>query len=70
MRLKAYLNTRSSLIKRKYRTINVDQELHFFLKKTSINYNIPLSDLIHNILTNWKNEYHDQIMEDIKNRLQ
>lgn len=68
MSLDQFLTTRLGDEKRKYRTINVDQDLHYFLKQTSNHYKIPLSDLIHNILSNWKAEFQNQIREDmIKN---
>ncbi len=68
MSLDQFLNTRIGDEKRKYRTINVDHDLHYFLKQTSNHYKIPLSDLIHNVLSNWKSEFQEQIREDmIKN---
>lgn len=65
MSLDQFLSTRLVDEKRKYRTINVDQELHYFLKKTSNHYKIPLSDLTHNILSKWKTEFQKQIREEM-----
>lgn len=65
MSLDQFLNTRMRDEKRKYRTINVDQDLHYFLKQTSSHYNIHLSDLIHNILSDWKAEFQDHIRADM-----
>lgn len=65
MKLKQYISHRTQETKRKYRTVNVDQDLHHFFKRTSNYYNIPLSELIHNILSHWKDEFQDEIKSDM-----
>ena len=69
MSLDQFLSTRLVDEKRKYRTINVDQELHYFLKQTSNHYKIPLADLTHNILSEWKAKFQKQIREEMINEL-
>ncbi|WP_420578315.1 plasmid partition protein ParG [Ekhidna sp.] len=68
MRFKEFLSERSSPKSGKYRTINVDSEIHYFFKQTANHYNVALADLIYNVLDNWKSEFQNQIKEDmIKN---
>ncbi len=64
MKLRDFLCVRPTGQKRKYRTVNVDHDLHYFLKGTSYKYDIPLSDLINNILSDWKEKFQDQIAND------
>lgn len=70
MRFKKFLSERSSPKNGKYRTINVDGDLHHFFKQTANHYNIALSDLIYNVLENWKQDYQDDIKNDIRKSLE
>ncbi|NQZ76696.1 hypothetical protein [Ekhidna sp.] len=69
MKLEQFLSVKSEKKNRKYRTVNVDHELHHFLKKTSSYYNIPMSDLVNNILANWKDEFQEEIKNDMLKHL-
>jgi|GEM_PF-5695004 hypothetical protein len=69
MKLKDFLQGRGKDQIRKYRTINLDEDLHLFLKRTANHYNMSLADLTHNILSNWKNQYQEDIQKDIANDL-
>ena len=69
MKLEHYIRDGRGLKSRKYKTVNVDQDLHMFFKKTANHYNIPLSDLMFNILSAWKNKYQQSVKEDILKHL-
>ncbi|SMG42635.1 hypothetical protein SAMN05661096_02911 [Marivirga sericea] len=51
--------------KERNRTLNVPESLHSFFKKASSNYDIGISTLIYNVLTDWKNEYENDIIDDM-----
>lgn len=69
MKLEQFTNHRSPKNNKKYRTVNVDHDLHHFFKKTSNYYNLSLSDLMNNILENWKEEFQDEIKNDMLKNL-
>lgn len=64
MKLQEYITTRTDNISRKYKTVNLDEDLHLFLKRTASHYNISMADLMFNILSNWKTQFEDQIQSD------
>ncbi|WP_462249685.1 hypothetical protein [Ekhidna sp.] len=70
MELKDYLNERTDKENSKYRTVNVDERLHYFFKKTANNYNIAMSDLIYNVLHQWRSEFQEQIKKDVIKNLE
>ena len=49
----------------KSKTLNIDKELHFYLKRISSHYDISLSNLVNNILANWKETYDQEISEEL-----
>lgn len=61
MKLNHFISLRSKTGKIKYRTLNIDENLHLFLKRTANHYNMPLSDLVNNILSVWKEEHEEEI---------
>lgn len=54
---------------KKHRTVNLEEDLHQFFKKTANHYNISLASLIHNVLAHWKSDYQEEIKEDILKEL-
>ena len=50
---------------KKHRTVNLEEDLHQFFKKTANHYSISLASLIHNVLTHWKTEFQEEIKDDI-----
>lgn len=69
MKLDQFARERSQGKNRKYRTLNIDEDLHLFFKQTANHYNLPLSDLLFNILSDWKNVYKEEIKEDVLKNL-
>lgn len=69
MELEQFVRDRSSSRNGKYRTLNIDDDLHLFFKQTANHYNLALSDLIYNVLNHWKIEYEEEIKNDILKRL-
>lgn len=69
MKLEQFTSSRPAKGNRKYKTANVDPDLHHFFKKTSNYYNLSLSDLMHNILEHWKEEFQDEIRNDMLRNL-
>lgn len=69
MKIEQFLTERSGLRNGKYRTLNIDEDLHLFFKQTANHYNISLSNLVFNILTHWKDEYQDDIKNDVLKKL-
>ncbi len=69
MRFKEFLSERTKPKNGKYRTINVDGELHHFFKQTANHYNVALSDLISNVLDDWKSRFDGDIKSDIRKKL-
>ena len=69
MRFKEFLSERAKPKSGKYRTINVDGELHHFFKRTANHYNVALSDLITNVLDDWKSKFEEDIKSDIRKKL-
>ncbi|MEP3389128.1 MAG: hypothetical protein ABJO02_13120 [Reichenbachiella sp.] len=66
MKLEQFIRERIEPKNGKYKTVNVDEDLHLFLKRTANHYNIAMSDLIFNILINWMNSYQSEIKKDIQ----
>lgn len=64
MELEGYIKERNNLKSRKYKTINIDADLHLFLKRTASHYNIAMADLMYNILSQWKDQFDDEILND------
>lgn len=64
MKLNQFLNERPEKKSVRYRTLNIDDDLHFFFKQTANLYNVTLSDLVFNILSKWKEEYQEEIRKD------
>ena len=69
MDLNRFISKRSNLKSTKYKTVYLDRELHLFLKRTANHYNIPIADLLHNIVDDWKSKYQDDIIHDISKTL-
>lgn len=69
MKLEQFVRGRSGSRNSKYRTLNIDEDLHLFFKQTANHYNLSLSDLVYNVLSHWKIEYEDEIKDDILRRL-
>uniref|UniRef100_UPI00404B75DF hypothetical protein n=1 Tax=Fulvivirga sp. TaxID=1931237 RepID=UPI00404B75DF len=67
MRLEDYIKKRTGIKSRKYRTINLDEDLHLFLKRTANHYDIAIADLMYNILESWKKQYQNDIRNDMSN---
>ncbi len=67
MTFKEYLSEKGSTKNGRYRTVNVDEDLHFFFKRTANHYDLALSNLIYNILDKWKQEYEEEIKRDMIN---
>lgn len=67
MELEQFVKARTEPKNGKYRTVNLDDELHLFLKRTANHYNIALADLTYNILAHWKRQYQSDIKRDIMN---
>ncbi len=68
MPLEDYLKKKDANETTKYRTANLDHELHSYLKRTAAFYDISLSELLNNIVLKWKTKYDDQIKNDFSNR--
>ena len=66
MKLDKYIIEPSDRKKKKFKTLNIDEDLHLFFKRTAGYYNIPLSDLMFNILSAWKEEYQSEIEKDMR----
>ncbi|MEQ8881393.1 MAG: hypothetical protein RLQ12_17245 [Cyclobacteriaceae bacterium] len=66
MKLDKYIAEPTNRKKKKYKTFNIDADLHLFFKRTAGYYNIPLSDLMYNILSSWKEQYQEQIENDMR----
>ena len=64
MPLEDYLQKREASESTKYKTANLDHELHSYLKRTAAFYNISLSELLNNIIDGWKEQYNEQIKND------
>lgn len=69
MKLEEYIREKPDFKNRQNRTININSDLHLFFKRTANHYNIAISDVVHNILINWKNQYQHQIKEEILTEL-
>lgn len=69
MKMRQFVTERSGLKNGKYRTLNIDEDLHLFLKQTANHYNISLSNLVFNILNHWKDEYQEEIKKDVLKKL-
>lgn len=65
MKLHSFILERNDHKPRKYKTVNLDQELHLFLKRTANHYDIAMSDLMYNIIVHWKKEFQDEIENDM-----
>lgn len=65
MKLEEFIRSRSEPRNIKYKTVNLDEDLHLFFKRTANHYNIALVDLMYSILTNWKNNYEKEIQDDV-----
>ncbi|MBU2914150.1 hypothetical protein [Reichenbachiella agariperforans] len=65
MKLEDFTRERSDHGRRKYKTVNIDDDLHLFLKKTATYYNLPLADLMYHILVNWKDRYEGEIKDNM-----
>lgn len=70
MKLEEFTRERTQPKQGKYRTMNVDEELHLFFKRTANHYNIAIADLMYNILVNWKKEYQKEIHDDMIKRFE
>ena len=68
MKIEQFIRESTELKSGKNRTININADLHLFLKRTANHYNIAISDLVHNILISWKKEYQKKIKEDMRNQ--
>lgn len=68
MELEQFVKARTEPKNSKYRTVNLDEDLHLFLKRTANHYNIALADLTYNILAHWKRQYQSDINRDIVNQ--
>lgn len=68
MKLNSFISGKSDRKPRKYKTINLDNELHLFLKRTANHYDIPMSDLMYNIINQWKKKFQGEIENDILNQ--
>ncbi|MDW3212168.1 MAG: hypothetical protein R8N23_20025 [Reichenbachiella sp.] len=66
MKLEQFIRERIEPKNGKYKTVNVDEDLHLFLKRTANHYNIAMSDLIFNILINWMKSYQSEIKNDMQ----
>ncbi|MEQ8554905.1 MAG: hypothetical protein RIC06_25695 [Cyclobacteriaceae bacterium] len=66
MKLDKYIIEPSDRKRKKFKTLNIDEDLHLFFKRTASYYNIPLSDLMYNVLSSWKEKYQDKIENDMK----
>jgi len=51
------------------RTLNIPASLHGFLKKTSAQFDIGVSSLVTNILSEWESEYEEEILKEILYRI-
>lgn len=69
MTFKRFIQERTEQRKTRYKTINVDEKLHLFVKQIANHYNLALSDLIYNIVSDWKEEHQDDIKEDMRKNL-
>lgn len=70
MKLEQFVRERPESGNKRYKTLNIDEDLHLFFKQTANHYNIPLSDLIYNVLNYWKDEYEGDVRNDILKKLQ
>ena len=62
MKLEEFIREKPDFKSGKNRTININADLHLFFKRTANQYNISISDVVHNILISWKNKYQNQIL--------
>lgn len=69
MSLRKFLEESSKKKSGKYKTINLDADLHLFYKQTANHYDLALSELMFNILDQWKEEHQQEIKEDILKNL-
>lgn len=69
MDFKRFINSSNQRKTGKFKTLNIDSELHLFYKRIASHYDLPLSDLVFNILIAWKDEHHKDLEDDIKSNL-
>lgn len=67
MKLQHFLKEHRGTKKGHYRTVNLDADLHSFYKRVANHYNIALSNLLYNVLDEWKSQYQNDIKEDMIN---
>ncbi|MEQ9229300.1 MAG: hypothetical protein RIF46_01360 [Cyclobacteriaceae bacterium] len=53
----------------RHRTVNLDVDLHQFYKRTASHYDIPMANLLHNVLVQWRNQYEEEIKQDMLKEL-
>lgn len=69
MELEQFTKERTEPKQGRNRTVNIDEGMHLFMKRTANYYNIPMSDLMHNILNAWKEKYEQKIKEQMINNM-
>ena len=67
--LNQFLEEKTEYKSERNRTVNIPESVHSFYKNVSNNFDISMVSLVYNVLTDWQDNYKDEIREEIIKRI-